>query len=95
MAITVDGIVQGVGFRPFVHQLALRLGLAGFVGNDVHGVFVEAEGPMAQIEAFAKAIEAHAPPLAVVERVEMRKFGRSGIGGSGSLPARTPGPPTR
>lgn len=74
MAITVDGIVQGVGFRPFVHQLALRLGLAGFVGNDVHGVFVEAEGPMAQIEAFAKAIEAHAPPLAVVERVEMREI---------------------
>jgi hydrogenase maturation protein HypF len=37
--------VEGVGFRPFVHGLATRLGLAGLVGNDTHGVFVEVEGP--------------------------------------------------
>ena len=41
----VAGIVQGVGFRPFVYGLAARLGLAGFVGNDERGVLIEAEGP--------------------------------------------------
>ena len=44
-AIRVEGIVQGVGFRPFVYTLATGLGLSGFVGNDVDGVFVEVEGP--------------------------------------------------
>jgi len=42
--IRVEGIVQGVGFRPFAHALASRLGLAGFVGNDARGVLVEVEG---------------------------------------------------
>jgi hydrogenase maturation protein HypF len=42
--VRVEGIVQGVGFRPFVHALAVRLGLAGLVGNDAGGVFVEVEG---------------------------------------------------
>ena len=42
--VRVEGIVQGVGFRPFVHGLATRLDLAGFVGNDARGVFVEIEG---------------------------------------------------
>jgi hydrogenase maturation protein HypF len=44
VAIRVGGVVQSVGFRPFVHGLALRLDVAGFAGNDVHGVFLEAEG---------------------------------------------------
>src|ERR671933_586796 len=49
--IRVEGIVQGVGFRPFVHALATRLGLAGVVGNDARGVFVEVEGDPDRIEA--------------------------------------------
>jgi hydrogenase maturation protein HypF len=74
VAIRVGGVVQGVGFRPFVHGLALRLDVAGFVGNDVRGVFVEAEGPARQVKAFAEALRTQAPPLAVVDHVETREI---------------------
>lgn len=66
----VRGIVQGVGFRPFVYHLATRLGLSGWVQNDGEGVVAEVEGPPAQVEAFAAALVAEAPPLAVIAAVE-------------------------
>ncbi|PCC70443.1 Acylphosphatase [Nannocystis exedens] len=44
MAITVTGVVQGVGFRPFVHRLASGLGLGGFVRNRIGDVLIEVEG---------------------------------------------------
>jgi hydrogenase maturation protein HypF len=68
-AIRVEGIVQGVGFRPFVFALATRLGLAGLVGNDVDGVFAEVEGPPGAVAEFLRALDRDAPPLARVERV--------------------------
>ena len=61
---TISGVVQGVGFRPFVYSLALRHGLAGFVGNDSSGVFVEVEGPPEAIAIFQAGLVDHAPPLA-------------------------------
>jgi hydrogenase maturation protein HypF len=67
MAVRIEGVVQGVGFRPFVHALATRLGLAGHVGNDTSGVFVEVEG--VRVAEFLDAVRAEAPPLAVVESV--------------------------
>jgi hydrogenase maturation protein HypF len=70
--VRVEGIVQGVGFRPFVHQLAGRLGLAGLVGNDARGVFVEVEGTPEAVASFLRALEREGPPLAVVERVTTR-----------------------
>ena len=69
VAVRVDGVVQGVGFRPFVHALASRLGLAGLVGNDAAGVFAEVEGPQGHIAEFLAAVRDGAPPLAVVERI--------------------------
>jgi len=54
--IEVTGVVQGVGFRPFVHRLATETGLDGFVGNDPAGVFVEVTGPQARIDEFARRL---------------------------------------
>jgi hydrogenase maturation protein HypF len=68
-AIRVEGIVQGVGFRPFVYTLATGLGLSGFVGNDADGVFAEVEGPAAAVGKFLLALETDAPVLARIERV--------------------------
>ena len=65
----MEGIVQGVGFRPFVHALAVRLSLGGLVGNDADGVFAEVEGPPGAIEEFLLRLERDAPPLARIDRV--------------------------
>src|SRR6266700_3588535 len=67
--VRVSGIVQGVGFRPFVYSLATGLGLGGLVGNDVDGVFAEVEGAPEAVEKFMVAIGRDAPPLASVERI--------------------------
>jgi hydrogenase maturation protein HypF len=67
--LRITGVVQGVGFRPFVYGLALRAGLAGFVGNDNQGVFVEVEGASDQLDQFCQAIRAEAPPLARIEAI--------------------------
>jgi hydrogenase maturation protein HypF len=56
-AITVRGVVQGVGFRPFVYRLATEEGLAGFIGNDTGGVTIEIEGPADRVEAFRRRLK--------------------------------------
>src|SRR5215216_3083488 len=66
---TVRGIVQGVGFRPFVYALARRYGLSGTVRNDAEGIRIEVEGAPEELGRFARALAEDAPPLAVVESV--------------------------
>jgi hydrogenase maturation protein HypF len=68
--LRVTGIVQGVGFRPFVHRLATELDLDGVVGNDVGSVFVELEGPASGVEAFMTRLRAESPPLAAIDAVD-------------------------
>jgi hydrogenase maturation protein HypF len=68
-AVRVEGIVQGVGFRPFVYALATSLGLGGLVGNDVDGVFAEVEGDPSAVQEFLAALGRDAPPLARIERI--------------------------
>ena len=68
-ALLVRGVVQGVGFRPFVYRLALEEGLAGFIGNDTDGVTIEVEGPVDRVEAFHARLRAEAPPLARIDSV--------------------------
>ena len=65
----VTGIVQGVGFRPFVWRQAIRLELSGFVENTPGGVVIELQGAAAAVESFTNGLVAAAPPLAVIDRV--------------------------
>lgn len=86
--LTVRGTVQGVGFRPFVHGVATRLGLAGTVLNDPLGVVVEAEGPAEALDALARALREEAPALARVESVEVEALGpATGAVGFAVLPS--------
>lgn len=70
MRVRVTGVVQGVGFRPFVWRRATRLGLGGWVENDAGGVTVELEGAAGAIAAFLDGFAAAAPPLARVTAIE-------------------------
>src|SRR5918911_5279249 len=78
--IRVRGIVQGVGFRPFVYALARRHALSGTVRNDAEGVRIEVEGAPEELEIFVRGLEEDAPPLAVVESVSWRPLANLGDG---------------
>lgn len=67
----VRGIVQGVGFRPFVYGLAQRLGLGGFVLNDSDGVTLEIEGPAGALDAFEQTLRTAPPPLARIDEISV------------------------
>ncbi|WP_314173747.1 carbamoyltransferase HypF [Streptomyces winkii] len=76
--VTVRGVVQGVGFRPFVYALACELGLSGQVANTGDGVVAEVEGGPEAVEAFCGRITSDAPPLAVVQSVTHEPMTPSG-----------------
>ncbi|NLF01726.1 MAG: carbamoyltransferase HypF, partial [Anaerolineales bacterium] len=69
--VSVRGVVQGVGFRPFVYRLAHDHGLMGWVLNHSGGVDLEVEGPSEALDAFVRELETEAPPLARIERIEV------------------------
>ncbi len=70
LGLRVGGVVQGVGFRPFVFRLAKRLGLTGYVKNTGNGVFIALYGPKTALKAFIQALNQEAPPLAKIEKIE-------------------------
>ena len=70
MKIDIRGIVQGVGFRPFVYNLARQYGLFGFVRNDASGVSIEVEGEKSRIEKFVARIKTESPPLAAIFKIK-------------------------
>lgn len=79
--LQVRGVVQGVGFRPFVFRLAQEEGLAGFIGNDTDGVTIEVEGTASRVEAFAIRLRAEAPPLSRIDSVAVRRVPPTGESG--------------
>ncbi len=76
--IHVRGIVQGVGFRPFVFRLAQTLGLSGFVLNSADGVVVEIEGSEADLARFLESLRRQPPPLAQVTDVAVTEVETNG-----------------
>ncbi len=69
--IHIVGIVQGVGFRPFVYGLAQRYKLAGWVCNTSAGVDIEVDGERRQLEAFIQALREQAPPLSRIDQLQV------------------------
>ncbi len=73
LEIRVNGIVQGVGFRPFIYRLALENNIKGYVLNDTEGVTISAEGEEDALEKLVKAIKNNFPPLAIVQEIEIKE----------------------
>ena len=69
VSVRVTGVVQGVGFRPFVYNLAKRAGVRGWVLNSAEGVFIAAEGDAEAVERFVRAVRDEAPPMAVIDSI--------------------------
>ena len=76
--VTVQGIVQGVGFRPFVFHLARRLGLQGTVANDGHGVCIRIGGTKEQVREFVRCLQSEAPPAARIRNVRQEALDAPG-----------------
>lgn len=84
-ALRVRGLVQGVGFRPFVWRLAHELALGGRVLNDGAGVLIEVQGPANRLAEFAQRLRSEAPPLARIDSVESSVQPTSGSAGDFSI----------
>src|SRR5579883_2307450 len=70
--IDIAGLVQGVGFRPFVYRIARQFEIRGYVLNSSEGVVIEAEASETRLENFIAALKTELPPLARVERLNVR-----------------------
>ena len=71
LKIHITGIVQGVGFRPFVYGLASRLSLNGWVRNTSAGVDIEVDGNQAKLNTFIDALKNEFPPLAQIDTFQI------------------------
>jgi len=87
LRVCVRGVVQGVGFRPFVYTCAAALSLTGSVRNDSAGAIVEVEGDASALDDFLRRLVESPPPLAVIESVETQEIPT--VGGTGFAIADT------
>jgi hydrogenase maturation protein HypF len=69
--IEIQGVVQGVGFRPFVYRIARRFDIRGWVLNSSDGVVIEAEATEAELGRFLDALQSELPPLARIDRLKL------------------------
>ncbi len=74
LKITIKGIVQGVGFRPCIYQLATKYKLCGFVTNNGTGVYIEIEGYQVSIDNFLRDIKINKPPLSRIDSLKKEKL---------------------
>ncbi len=79
--IRITGIVQGVGFRPFIYKLALTHGISGWVLNDTAGVLIRAEGNRDRVDAFISGIKSGKPEIAAIDDIVITPGKFSGIAG--------------
>ena len=70
--LKIQGLVQGVGFRPFVYCLATELKLTGWVNNSARGVLIEVEGERSQITIFLDRLQLESPPLSKIDNIQSR-----------------------
>jgi len=77
--IVIKGIVQGVGFRPFVYSLAKQLGLKGWVRNTSAGVEIEVDGELSSLRSFIHAVQFESPPLARIDSIEVTEKALNGF----------------
>lgn len=94
MRLTVRGLVQGVGFRPFVFRLARELRLSGWVGNAPEGVRIEAEGPQESLSRFCERLCAELPPRARIRALERSILSPVGHAGFSIRTSAADGVPT-
>ncbi|MFE4578586.1 carbamoyltransferase HypF [Streptomyces chartreusis] len=90
--VLVRGVVQGVGFRPYVYGLATELALVGHVTNTPEGVVAEVEGTVAAVARFCDRLAVQAPPLARVESVDHQELPAAGGEAFTILASRSGGP---
>jgi len=76
--VRINGLVQGVGFRPTVYRLAHRYGVVGYVANDSHGVTMQIEGVQEDVEALLRAIPTELPPLARINEFDTVELAPTG-----------------
>ena len=76
--IEIEGVVQGVGFRPFVYKMALHWGIKGYVLNNSRGVVIEAEGEFENLAGFLWSVRSDIPPLASISRFDVSDLDVSG-----------------
>ena len=79
LSIRVRGVVQGVGFRPFVYRLARANKLAGWVLNGEEGVEIFLEGAEASLSSFVQKLKTETPPAAVISEIEVHDADPSGL----------------
>ncbi|NPA73426.1 MAG: carbamoyltransferase HypF [Epsilonproteobacteria bacterium] len=72
--IKIEGVVQGVGFRPFVYSIAKKHDIKGFVKNSSEGVFIEAEGTKESLQKFLLEFKTSLPPLAKIDKISLENI---------------------
>ena len=91
LRITVHGIVQGVGFRPFVYRLAHEYQLAGTIANNGEGVVIEIQGPADLLDRFTHDLKHNAPPIARITSLDVEECTPQPVGSAFTIYPVIPG----